>query len=89
MYKLNLFPKGEGIQWQNLNRGVSPDDDFTFGDVLVMLMIDAVIYLLLALYIEAVFPGEFGVPQPWYFPFTVRNRVEIKPMHPVTLLLPI
>ncbi|KAI9562460.1 hypothetical protein GHT06_009893 [Daphnia sinensis] len=60
----------EGIQWQNINRGVSPDDDFTFGDVLVMLAIDAVIYLVLALYIEAVFPGEFGVPQPWYFPFT-------------------
>nr|QST14977.1 ABCA3 protein [Diaphanosoma celebensis] len=60
----------EGIQWRNLNRGVSPDDDFTFGDVLVMLTIDAVIYLLLALYIEAVYPGEFGVPQPWYFPFT-------------------
>lgn len=63
--------EGEGIHWHNLNRGVSPDDDFTFGDVLVMLAIDAVIYLLLALYIEAVFPGEFGVPQPWYFPFTV------------------
>ena len=61
----------EGIQWHNINRGVSPDDDFTFGDVLVMLTIDAVIYLLLALYIEAVYPGEFGVPQPWYFPFTV------------------
>ena len=61
----------EGIQWHNINRGVSPDDDFTFGDVLVMLTIDAVIYLLLALYIEAVYPGDFGVPQPWYFPFTV------------------
>ena len=62
---------GEGIQWQNLNRGVSPDDDFTFADVLIMLAVDAVIYLLLALYVEAVFPGEFGVPQPWYFPLTV------------------
>jgi ATP-binding cassette subfamily A (ABC1) protein 3 len=67
----NNFKKGEGIQWQNINRGVSPDDDFTFGDVLVMLAIDSVLYLLLALYVEAVFPGEFGVPQPWYFPFTV------------------
>lgn len=61
-----------------MNRGVSPDDDFTFADVLVMLVIDAVIYLLLALYIEAVFPGEFGVPQPWYFPFTVgKNKKAI------------
>ena len=71
---MNLFFTGEGIQWENLYRGVSPDDDFTFGDVLVMLLIDAVIYLLLALYIEAVFPGEFGVPQPWYFPLTVMSQ---------------
>ncbi len=21
-------------------------------------------------YIEAVFPGEYGIPQKWYFPFT-------------------
>lgn len=75
----NVSLTGEGIQWANLNRGVSPDDDFTFGDVLVMLTVDSVIYLLLALYIEAVFPGEFGVPHPWYFPFTVLpqiNRIE-------------
>ena len=56
-----------------MNRGVSPDDDFTFLDALVMMSVDAVLYLLLALYIEAVFPGEFGVPQPWYFPLTVSN----------------
>ena len=59
--------KGDGIQWSNLNRGVSPDDDFTVGHVLIMLVVDGVVYALLALYIEAVFPGEFGVPQPWNF----------------------
>lgn len=36
-----------------------------------MLAVDCVIYLLLAFYIEAVFPGEFGLPQPWNFPFKV------------------
>lgn len=50
---------------------MSPDDDFTFADVLCMLTVDAVLYLLIALYVEAVYPGEFGVPQPWYFPVTV------------------
>ena len=34
-----------------------------------MLLLDIFLYLGLALYIEAIFPGEFGVPQPWYFPF--------------------
>ena len=37
---------------------------------MVMLVIDAIIYLFIALYVEAVYPGEFGTPQPWYFPCT-------------------
>lgn len=36
----------------------------------MMLIIDSVVYLLIALYVEAVFPGEYGVPHPWYFPLT-------------------
>lgn len=34
-----------------------------------MLVIDSIIYLLVAIYVEAVFPGDYGVPQPWYFIF--------------------
>lgn len=37
---------------------------------MIMLIVDAIIYLLVTLYVEAVFPGEYGVPMPWYFPFT-------------------
>lgn len=48
----------------------TPDDTLSLGLVIVMLAIDSVIYLLIALYVEAVFPGEYGVPQKWYFPFT-------------------
>jgi len=59
----------EGIQWDNINRSVTPDDDFTLAHVFIMLAVDCVIYMLLALYIEAVFPGEFGLPLPWNFPF--------------------
>jgi len=62
---------GEGIQWNNVARSVTTDDDFTLAHVFIMLSVDCVIYLLLALYIEAVFPGEFGMPQPWNFPFKV------------------
>ncbi|XP_060519226.1 phospholipid-transporting ATPase ABCA3 isoform X2 [Cylas formicarius] len=61
---------GDGVQWSNLWSPVTPDDDLTLGFLTVMLAVDSVLYLLIALYIEAVFPGEYGVPQPWYFPFT-------------------
>lgn len=59
---------GTGVQWSNLNHGTSIDDNFTFGLVLVMFVVDSVIYGLIAWYVEAVFPGDYGVPQPWYFP---------------------
>jgi ATP-binding cassette subfamily A (ABC1) protein 3 len=58
----------EGIQWDNLWNTTSPDEDVTLGAILLMFVLDTFLYLAIALYIEAVFPGDFGVPQPWYFP---------------------
>lgn len=58
---------GEGVQWSNLNSGVSVDDNLSMLVVMIMLIFDAVLYMLVALYIEAVFPGSYGIPQPWYF----------------------
>ncbi|XP_050517572.1 phospholipid-transporting ATPase ABCA3-like isoform X2 [Diabrotica virgifera virgifera] len=63
---------GEGIQWNNIFTPNTPDDSLTLGLILIMLTVDSIMYLLIALYIEALFPGEFGVPQPWYFPFTAQ-----------------
>lgn len=34
------------------------------------LLVSALLYLLVALYVEQIRPGEYGVPQPWNFPFT-------------------
>ncbi|XP_062556229.1 phospholipid-transporting ATPase ABCA3-like [Armigeres subalbatus] len=59
-----------GLQWSNLFEPVTVDDNLTVGYTMVMLMIDACLYLLVALYIEKVFPGDFGVGQPWYFLFS-------------------
>ena len=59
-----------GVQWSNINRGARPNDNFTFLNCIIMMLIDSVIYLLLTIYIENVFPGEYGIPQVWYYPFT-------------------
>ncbi|KAF6122839.1 hypothetical protein HJG60_000032 [Phyllostomus discolor] len=59
--------KGTGVQWQDLLSPVNVDDDFSFGQVLGMLLFDSVLYGLVTWYVEAIFPGQFGVPQPWYF----------------------
>lgn len=63
---------GTGIQWSNLFNPVTVDDDFTLAHVLAMLLFDAVLYGLVAWYMEAVFPGEYGVPLPSYFFVLVR-----------------
>ncbi|ESO83918.1 hypothetical protein LOTGIDRAFT_229502 [Lottia gigantea] len=61
---------GTGVQWSNIADGASVDDDFTLLNVLVMLLVDSVLYGIVTWYIEAVFPGDYGVPQRWYFPVT-------------------
>ena len=33
-----------------------------------MLILDTILYAILAWYIEAVHPGSYGLPRPWYFP---------------------
>lgn len=40
--------------------------------MLGMLLFDAFLYSLVTWYVEAVFPGQCGVPQPWYF-FLMRS----------------
>ncbi|XP_074552265.1 phospholipid-transporting ATPase ABCA3 [Halichoeres trimaculatus] len=59
--------KGTGIQWSNMFDSVTVDDDFSMAQVLGLLLFDAVLYGLVAWYMEAVFPGEYGVPLPSYF----------------------
>ncbi|KAG4071964.1 hypothetical protein HA402_006125 [Bradysia odoriphaga] len=69
---IRLEGTGEGLQWHNYWRPVSVDDDISVGLVTVMLLVCMVLYLLIALYFEKILPGEYGVPQPFYFPFTKR-----------------
>lgn len=57
-----------GIQWSNLSKTASPDDTLTIEHIIIMFFVDTIIYLLITWYVEAVFPGEYGVPLPWYFP---------------------
>ena len=33
-----------------------------------MLLVDTILYAILVWYIEAVHPGSYGLPRPWYFP---------------------
>ncbi|KFB48612.1 AGAP006380-PA-like protein [Anopheles sinensis] len=67
---VRLEATAAGLRWYNLFEPATIDDGFSVGLVIIMLLVDAVIYLLIALYVEQVMPGEFGIARPWYFPFT-------------------
>ncbi|KAM6938002.1 phospholipid-transporting ATPase ABCA1 [Lycodopsis pacificus] len=63
--------QGVGIQWNNAHFSPVEGDSYSFTTSIVMLYVDAFIYATAAWYIEAVFPGEYGIPRPWYFIFQI------------------
>uniref|UniRef100_A0A3Q1C7W4 P-type phospholipid transporter n=1 Tax=Amphiprion ocellaris TaxID=80972 RepID=A0A3Q1C7W4_AMPOC len=62
--------QGVGIQWKNLVSSPMEEDDFSLRTAIIMMYFDSFLYGVLTWYIEAVFPGQYGIPRPWYFPFT-------------------
>uniref|UniRef100_A0A3B4GMH8 P-type phospholipid transporter n=1 Tax=Pundamilia nyererei TaxID=303518 RepID=A0A3B4GMH8_9CICH len=74
--------QGVGIQWYNLHSSPVEGDRYSFTVSIVMLYVDAFIYAIAAWYIEAVFPGEYGIPRPWYFIFQLNywgDHIEPEP----------
>ncbi|XP_029466633.1 ATP-binding cassette sub-family A member 1-like [Rhinatrema bivittatum] len=63
--------QGIGIQWGNINVSPVDGDRYNFAVSMIMMLFDGFLYFLLTWYIENVFPGQYGIPRPWYFPFTL------------------
>ncbi|XP_032568013.1 phospholipid-transporting ATPase ABCA7 [Chiroxiphia lanceolata] len=61
--------QGVGIQWHNLGASPVPGDPYNFAAAMGLLLLDASLYGLATWYIEGVFPGQYGIPKPWNFPF--------------------
>jgi hypothetical protein len=55
-----------GIQSGNVNLEAN---NFTYSACVGMMVFDAVLYGVLAWYLDNVLPSEFGAPLPYYFPF--------------------
>ncbi|CAH2106426.1 unnamed protein product [Euphydryas editha] len=59
-----------GMQWEDFFTNHSVEtNNIRFGDVCIFLIVNTVLYMLIALYLEQVLPGPFGTPKPWYFLF--------------------
>nr|XP_056703951.1 phospholipid-transporting ATPase ABCA1 [Euleptes europaea] len=67
---LSLFEEqGIGVQWENILESPIEDDSFNLTTSFYMMMLDTFLYGIMTWYIESVFPGQYGIPRPWYFPF--------------------
>ncbi|XP_030594647.1 phospholipid-transporting ATPase ABCA1b isoform X2 [Archocentrus centrarchus] len=62
--------QGVGIQWKNLVSSPMEEDDFSLRTAIIIMYFDSFLYGVLTWYLEAVFPGQYGIPRPWYFPVT-------------------
>ncbi|XP_066480655.1 retinal-specific phospholipid-transporting ATPase ABCA4 [Tiliqua scincoides] len=60
--------QGLGLQWGNIRTSPLEGDKYSFLFSMEMMLFDAFIYGLVAWYIDSVFPGDYGIPRPWYFP---------------------
>ncbi|XP_066547830.1 retinal-specific phospholipid-transporting ATPase ABCA4 isoform X2 [Amia ocellicauda] len=60
--------QGLGLQWDNIRTSPLEGDEFSFLSSLRMLVFDAFLYGVLAWYLDNVFPGQYGIGRPWYFP---------------------
>ncbi|KAM5199106.1 phospholipid-transporting ATPase ABCA3-like isoform 4-T4 [Hipposideros larvatus] len=73
---INFLVKSEikevGVKWDSLWTPANIQDNLIIGYVFGMLLLDAFLYGLVTWYVETVFPGQYGMPQPWYF-FLMRS----------------
>ncbi|CAL1580468.1 unnamed protein product [Knipowitschia caucasica] len=61
--------QGRGLQWNNIQTSPLEQDSFSFLTSILMMMFDSVLYGALAWYLDNVFPGQYGISRPFYFPF--------------------
>ncbi|XP_072306658.1 retinal-specific phospholipid-transporting ATPase ABCA4-like isoform X1 [Eucyclogobius newberryi] len=60
--------QGLGLQWDNIQTSPLEGDEFSFLNSICMMALDSVLYGVLAWYLDNVFPGQYGISQPFYFP---------------------
>jgi ATP-binding cassette subfamily A (ABC1) protein 3 len=71
--------KGVGVNFDNWTKGLTLQDTYSMGHVILILFFNNFIHLILLYYFENVFPGDHGIARSWYFPikFLIRNRKKI------------
>ncbi|XP_013772633.2 ATP-binding cassette sub-family A member 3-like [Limulus polyphemus] len=69
----------EGATWTNLGKAALPGDNLTLGGIMGMMIASLVVYGVIIWYVDAVWPWQFGIPKPFYFPFMPSYWCKRKP----------
>uniref|UniRef100_A0A8C6PAR5 P-type phospholipid transporter n=1 Tax=Nothobranchius furzeri TaxID=105023 RepID=A0A8C6PAR5_NOTFU len=73
--------QGLGLQWNNIQTSPLEKDSYSFLTSILMMLLDAVLYAVLAWYLDNVFPGQYGIGRPFYFPLQPSYWQRPKPSH--------
>ncbi|XP_076318605.1 phospholipid-transporting ATPase ABCA3-like isoform X2 [Tachypleus tridentatus] len=58
----------EGATWANIGKAALPGDNLTLGGIMGIMIASLVVYGVIIWYVDAVWPWQFGIPKPVYFP---------------------
>ncbi|KAM6919010.1 retinal-specific phospholipid-transporting ATPase ABCA4-like [Xenentodon cancila] len=76
--------QGLGLQWSNIQTSPLEKDTYSFLTSIFMMMLDAVLYAVLAWYLDNVFPGQYGIGRSFYFPLQPSYWQSPTPLHTET-----
>lgn len=65
-----LIIKGVTLSYSELYKNLY-DDPQNLGMILFFMIFWTLVYIPITWYVERIFPGEYGAPLPFYFPFMV------------------
>ena len=62
------FQEGER-EWYKFGNLSKPDENLSVERIMYVMLFSSIVNFLIALYVERILPGEYGVPEKWNFPF--------------------
>uniref|UniRef100_A0A8C7N632 ATP-binding cassette, sub-family A (ABC1), member 4a n=1 Tax=Oncorhynchus kisutch TaxID=8019 RepID=A0A8C7N632_ONCKI len=74
--------QGLGLQWDNIQTSPLEGDEYSFLTSISMMALDTVLYAVLAWYLDNVFPGQYGISRPFYFPILPSYWLNSRPPKP-------
>lgn len=71
----------DGLNWHTAfqQQGMKVQGDLSVAAIFGLFIAYAILFFLITVYMENVFPGAYGVAKPWYFIFTKKFWLNLNP----------